>query len=73
MLLLRNKFIANGIDLDVQALDLADIQDDSTTLVIADNEISDKVSQRFTNVKIETYDKLLNESNYNSLIDFLNK
>lgn len=70
---LRNKFTANGIDLDVQALDLADIQDDSTTLVIADNEISHKLSQRFTNVIIETYDKLLNESNYSSLIDFLNK
>lgn len=70
---LRNKLTANGIDFDVQALDLADIQDDSTTLVIADNAISHKASQRFTNVKVETYDKLLNESNYNRLIDFLNK
>lgn len=70
---LRNKVTEKGINLDVQALDLSEIKDDATTLVIADAEVSNKVNQRFTNVKVETYDKLLNESNYNSLIEFFNR
>ncbi|XJS10377.1 PTS mannitol transporter subunit IICBA [Aerococcaceae bacterium WGS1372] len=70
---LRNKLTSKGIDLDVQALDIANINDNPTTLVIADEVVSPKVTAQFTNVKVETYDKLLNENNYNNMIDFLNK
>lgn len=67
---LRNQFTKNGINLPVEAKDINDLNDDSSNLVIATPEVGEKVRQQYTNVMVETYDKLLNESHYNQLIEY---
>lgn len=67
---LRNQFTKNGINVPVEAKDINDLSNDSSNLVIATPEVGEKVRQQYANVMVDTYDKLLNESHYNQLIEY---
>lgn len=70
---LRNQLTKAGLAVPVEAKDIQTLTDDASTLVYATPEVGEKVRQQYANVQVETYDKLLVESQYNQLIEYLNK